>query len=644
MKKKFFAAVLILAMALQIFPALTLAAETAVYINGEKVVFNEESGRPFVENGRTLVPLRRTMEAFGAEVIWDSETRSAIVRKAPVTVLCTIDENCIYRNGVALPNDAAAVIRNGRTYLPIRAVLEAFGAEVTWDGGVKVTTAEGRFVSEIESNGTRSETFWNNYNAANNHKAAGNYASAVAEYRKVAYKFVTKEQNQSKAMLFLNMGDCYSALGQYENARMCYLREAYYWNLSGDLQSEIAANRRASLISGYTQVYVKTYNPDYSVRKHYGLPYETESGIFVGACVPVDQISSFGEKVGKEHGAFLQYMEYGASLYSTVEGIPSGTTVQIHLQPMNGLDQVAADDYLINLAKQMSGGNYMLRFAGEMNDTSNPHWYDPDPSKFIRAFRTVADVFHEYAPNVPVIWAPNFYPETNYADYYPGDEYVDYVGVSSYKTFLGEVDPLGEEKDRSRWSSQLDTLYALYGHKKPFMVVEGNAAHTSYRKTEDKTDFAVEQIKDFFTYAPMRYPNLKTVFIYDNRDYNENYDFYLSMKPMVLQAYREVISSPIYRCAPGYDETVPSYYELCSKGKVEACVNELCAYIVYPTDSVSYVVYRINGEDKGVAYGMPYAAQVDFSQYKGQSVMVDTLVFNASGAIISQNSAQVNVQ
>jgi len=34
---------------------------------------------------------------------------------------------------VKVENDTAALIRNGRTYLPIRVVMEAFGMEVTWD-------------------------------------------------------------------------------------------------------------------------------------------------------------------------------------------------------------------------------------------------------------------------------------------------------------------------------------------------------------------------------------------------------------------------------------------------------------------------------------------------------------------------------
>ncbi|MBR2402867.1 MAG: copper amine oxidase N-terminal domain-containing protein, partial [Lachnospiraceae bacterium] len=108
-------------------------AYTEVNIDGKPVAFTEGTGYPYVESGRTLVPLRITMESFGADVSWDNGTKTAFVVKGPVTVRCSVGGNSIYRNNVKIPNDASAVIKDGRTYLPIRAVLEAFGAEVGWD-------------------------------------------------------------------------------------------------------------------------------------------------------------------------------------------------------------------------------------------------------------------------------------------------------------------------------------------------------------------------------------------------------------------------------------------------------------------------------------------------------------------------------
>ncbi len=41
---------------------------TDVKIDSRAVSFNDSTGYPFVLDGRTLVPLRATMESFGAEV------------------------------------------------------------------------------------------------------------------------------------------------------------------------------------------------------------------------------------------------------------------------------------------------------------------------------------------------------------------------------------------------------------------------------------------------------------------------------------------------------------------------------------------------------------------------------------------------
>ena len=138
-----------------------------VFIDGAKVPFNNDTGYPFIENGRTLVPLRATMEAFGAEVIWDAEQRTAVVIKDSTAVSCKIDEMCVFRNNVLIGNDAAAVIRNSRTYLPIRVVLESFGATVSWDGNVHVTgSSSAKLINEIENSGESVSNVWKSWNNA----------------------------------------------------------------------------------------------------------------------------------------------------------------------------------------------------------------------------------------------------------------------------------------------------------------------------------------------------------------------------------------------------------------------------------------------------------------------------------------------
>ena len=115
-----------------------------IVIDGTPVQFSSGMGEPFVdENNRTQVPLRVTMEAMGAKVDWDAEVRTAVVSKGSVTVRVPIGAEFVWVNGEKKNNDTAAVIVNSRTYLPIRIVAEALGADVAWDGAsktVKITT------------------------------------------------------------------------------------------------------------------------------------------------------------------------------------------------------------------------------------------------------------------------------------------------------------------------------------------------------------------------------------------------------------------------------------------------------------------------------------------------------------------------
>ncbi|MBK5263141.1 MAG: peptidoglycan DD-metalloendopeptidase family protein, partial [Peptostreptococcaceae bacterium] len=48
------------------------------------------------------------------------------------------------KNGQQIPNDTDAVIRGDRTYIPIRAVLEAFGTQVGWVNETRTVTIEGQ--------------------------------------------------------------------------------------------------------------------------------------------------------------------------------------------------------------------------------------------------------------------------------------------------------------------------------------------------------------------------------------------------------------------------------------------------------------------------------------------------------------------
>lgn len=127
-------AILFILIALFTTTANYLSTAPKIILKGASIVFNDVLGYPFIDqNNRTMVPLRICAEAAGAKVGWDNETNTAIVLTESVRVEVPIGSNILYVNGVKIVNDTVSIIRSERTYLPIKAVMESIGYNVSWD-------------------------------------------------------------------------------------------------------------------------------------------------------------------------------------------------------------------------------------------------------------------------------------------------------------------------------------------------------------------------------------------------------------------------------------------------------------------------------------------------------------------------------
>lgn len=88
---------------------------------------------PIIINGRTLVPLRAIFEALGATVEWNGETQTVTSTKGDITVSMTIGKNEIVKNGEKTILDTTPKIIGERTLIPARAVAEALECNVDWN-------------------------------------------------------------------------------------------------------------------------------------------------------------------------------------------------------------------------------------------------------------------------------------------------------------------------------------------------------------------------------------------------------------------------------------------------------------------------------------------------------------------------------
>ncbi|MBQ3509988.1 MAG: copper amine oxidase N-terminal domain-containing protein, partial [Peptococcaceae bacterium] len=103
-------------------------------IGSNEIIINDAKATidaaPIVENNRTFVPFRALAEAFGATVAYDEATQAVTAELNGVTVVMTIGSAEYTVNGVAKTADVAPFINGSRTMVPVRFAAEAFGIKV----------------------------------------------------------------------------------------------------------------------------------------------------------------------------------------------------------------------------------------------------------------------------------------------------------------------------------------------------------------------------------------------------------------------------------------------------------------------------------------------------------------------------------
>ena len=88
---------------------------------------------PVIRNDRTLVPIRIITEALGGKVDWNGATKEVTLFINDKEIKMTIGKT-LEKYGVA------PVIIDGRTFVPVRFVADELGAEVAWDEATKTVT------------------------------------------------------------------------------------------------------------------------------------------------------------------------------------------------------------------------------------------------------------------------------------------------------------------------------------------------------------------------------------------------------------------------------------------------------------------------------------------------------------------------
>lgn len=103
----------------------------SVTLDGQAISFPDQD--PLEQSGRVMVPVNAILEALGAEVTWDKTAKTVTAVLNDQTLVLQIGSSTATVNGETLDIDAPAIILNSRTLVPVRFISEGLGLTVDWD-------------------------------------------------------------------------------------------------------------------------------------------------------------------------------------------------------------------------------------------------------------------------------------------------------------------------------------------------------------------------------------------------------------------------------------------------------------------------------------------------------------------------------
>ncbi|ABO51609.1 copper amine oxidase domain protein [Desulforamulus reducens MI-1] len=108
---------------------LIILQQMPVYVNYQRLYLDVA---PVLDNGRTLVPMRKIFERLGADIDWNAQSQTVTATKGEVKIELTLGKTTAVVNGKNIKLDVPAKLVDGRTMVPMRFVGETLGAKVNY--------------------------------------------------------------------------------------------------------------------------------------------------------------------------------------------------------------------------------------------------------------------------------------------------------------------------------------------------------------------------------------------------------------------------------------------------------------------------------------------------------------------------------
>lgn len=433
----------------------------------------------------------------------------------------------------------------------------------------------------------------------------------------------------------INVANAYEALGDYEGSIPYHQKYIKYAEHFGWTDGVKISTAKISAYASDLDLYTLSDTPVVT----YGAKFEPVSGTYFGQV--------YGASESRD-SMILIYQEYGES--STLawlnmalsEASAGKKAVELALNfPYEGgqLDSIISDtsfiDSLCDILKEHPDLKIFLRIGAEMNVWTNL----PDPDKYKSAFITVANAVRSRIPNAAIVWSVGHTSSNlvNMEDFYPGDEYVDWVGISAYgvKYFLGErpgnnineiVFKAGVGADPVNIVSE---TVRKFGDRKPIMLAEGGSTrYTNGSINEDSTEWAVLNIKRFYSTVLMKYPQIKLMAYFNQVMPNEMQFF--DMNSEMQAAYWDMTSREWF--IQNGSDSAKSFSKLGDTIPVGDSLEVYALPYVYG-DQQPRVDYSIDDTWVNASLELPYKTVLDFS---GLSDGLHTLKVNVTSGDASK--------
>lgn len=110
--------------------ALSRQEEVYVHFNSTPIEFDVS---PIISDNRIIAPVRGISEVLGAKIFWDSDTKTTTVSLNNKDVSFIIGSKTMILNGEKTEIDVSAEIINDRTFVPLRAIADAFDLNIDWN-------------------------------------------------------------------------------------------------------------------------------------------------------------------------------------------------------------------------------------------------------------------------------------------------------------------------------------------------------------------------------------------------------------------------------------------------------------------------------------------------------------------------------